>query len=343
MKTKKAVVFSESREIDDETVCLIENRLVEKEADGLILGQYPFHDLGFIDPLTAQCFVPNSKAFAVSRKCYKEVGEADVMLRSACAADYVLRMEIRGMRIALALDIVLPVTDHVSITESWIDSLLLQHKYATKEKRRDILKKLFNHLLVYDSAIGNYSRNELIREIPAILSYMLFGNSEPSEALYSKAVKYYQHANIRGTYKETMQCRQREMPKVSLVLRTHNRPDVLRLTLQNIRMLDYPNYEIVLIEDGEDTSRGTIEKEFADLNLRYYATGVNVGRAAAANIGFRMCKGEWINLIDDDDFFFPEHIRIGMEKALAENTDMVFMQSVALDIISQKKTLFLSY
>jgi len=336
VKTEKAVVFSESSEISDVILCQIEDRMLEKKADGLILGQFPYYDLGFIDPLTAQCFVPNSNAFAVSRKCYERIGEADIRLRSACAADYVLRMEIRGMRIALALDIVLPVTDHVSITESWVDSLLLQYKYAIKDKRRDILKKLFNHLLVYDSAIGNYSRNELIREIPAILAYMLFGNSEPSEALYSKAVNYYQYANIRGVYKASGN-RLNETPMVSLVLRTHRRPEVLRSTLQNIRFLNYPNYEIVLIEDGDELSRGMIEKEFADLNLRYYATKDNVGRAAAANIGFRMCKGEWINLIDDDDFFFPEHLRIGLEKALSENVDMVFLQSVALDIISQNK------
>lgn len=60
-------------------------------------------------------------------------------------------------------------------------------------------------------------------------------------------------------------------PKVSIIIRTCGRPQVLRTALNSIRKQTYRNIEIVIVEDGIPTSKEMIEKEYSDLFVRYQA------------------------------------------------------------------------
>ena len=73
--------------------------------------------------------------------------------------------------------------------------------------------------------------------------------------------------------------------KVSVIVRTCNRPAVLRETLISIREQTYPKIEVVIVEDGQDLSRQMIESEFSDLNILYQPTVEKVGRCKTGNIG----------------------------------------------------------
>ncbi|MDO5137445.1 MAG: glycosyltransferase [Oscillospiraceae bacterium] len=326
IKTENAVIFSEAEKIPEDLVYRIEGRLRSANADGLVLGQEPLLNLGFIDPVTGKCVTPNSEAFAVTKECYESIGEIDKSLGSASAADYLFRMQVFGKKVELATDIRLPVSTEKSITDFWVDGVLLGYKYANKEERKNLIRSIICKLARYDRTIGNYSRKDLLGQVKRVLSVKRGYKRSEDEVISN----FFELSTARGQHMMSHGFIEEE-PLVSLILRTHERPEVLRLTLNNLRRLDYRNFEIVLIEDGKALSQEMAEKEFADLNIRYYSTGEPVGRAAAANIGFRMAEGEWVNLIDDDDFFFPEHLNVGITYALNEKVDMVFLQSVALE------------
>ena len=97
-------------------------------------------------------------------------------------------------------------------------------------------------------------------------------------------------------------------PLVSIVIRTHKRKEVLRHTLKCLRNQIYRNFEVVIVEDGENTAEEMVKADFADLNINYYATGKNVGRGRAGNIGIERAKGEFVSFLDDDDFYYPDFI-----------------------------------
>ena len=97
-------------------------------------------------------------------------------------------------------------------------------------------------------------------------------------------------------------------PMVSVVIRTHRRKEVLRRTLMCLRNQIYTNFEIVIVEDGENTAEEMVRADFADLNINYYATGANVGRGRAGNIGIERAKGQFVSFLDDDDYYYPDHI-----------------------------------
>lgn len=99
-------------------------------------------------------------------------------------------------------------------------------------------------------------------------------------------------------------------PKVSVLIRTHKRPQWLREALQSVERQSYPNVEIVVVEDGEPLSQRMLESEFAHLASRlvYRATGTPVGRARAGNLAMSLASGEWFNFLDDDDLFYADHL-----------------------------------
>lgn len=92
----------------------------------------------------------------------------------------------------------------------------------------------------------------------------------------------------------------REAVPVSVVVRTKNRPALLREAVASIRANGYP-HEIIVINDG-GRSPGAIE------GARLIEHEQSKGRAAAGNAGANAARGPWLVFLDDDDLYYPEHL-----------------------------------
>lgn len=97
-------------------------------------------------------------------------------------------------------------------------------------------------------------------------------------------------------------------PLVSILIRTCQRPDVLKHALNSVKNQTYKNIQVVVVEDGENRSEDMLKKEYSDLNYIYRATGHKVGRSEAGNLALKLANGEYLNFLDDDDLLLPEHI-----------------------------------
>jgi GT2 family glycosyltransferase len=114
-------------------------------------------------------------------------------------------------------------------------------------------------------------------------------------------------------------------PLVSIVVRTHDRPDVLREALLSIANQTYRNIEVVVVEDGAPVAQAMIEREFASrMPIRYVATGEKSGRSKAGNLALSMARGDWLNFLDDDDQLFADHVEVLLETALRERKKGVY-------------------
>jgi GT2 family glycosyltransferase len=116
------------------------------------------------------------------------------------------------------------------------------------------------------------------------------------------------------------------MPLVSVLIRTHRRPQWLREALISVERQTWPNIEIVVVEDGPDLCRRMLEIEFAHLKprLRYVATGTPAGRAKAGNLALSLARGEWLNFLDDDDLLYADHVENLLAVARAEGVPGVY-------------------
>lgn len=99
-------------------------------------------------------------------------------------------------------------------------------------------------------------------------------------------------------------------PLVSVVIRTCGRPNILERALNSVHDQTYKNIEVIIVEDGEDISSRLIAEKYPYLKISYQNTGEKCGRCRTGNIGMATASGRYINFLDDDDFFMPNHIEI---------------------------------
>lgn len=102
----------------------------------------------------------------------------------------------------------------------------------------------------------------------------------------------------------------KEKPKVSILIRTMNRPKALDEALATVANQTYPNVEAVVIEDGPATSQAVIDKYRQKITVQYHALGENKGRSVAGNVAMEKATGEWFNFLDDDDQLFADHVEV---------------------------------
>ncbi|MBI5632831.1 MAG: glycoside hydrolase family 99-like domain-containing protein [Nitrospirae bacterium] len=100
-----------------------------------------------------------------------------------------------------------------------------------------------------------------------------------------------------------------ENPLVSIIVRTKDRPVLLKRALQSIAEQTYRPIEVVLVNDGGcDLDMTEINDILDKIVLKYIRLEKNSGRAHAGNVGIENSTGAYAGFLDDDDELYPEHV-----------------------------------
>jgi glycosyltransferase involved in cell wall biosynthesis len=94
-------------------------------------------------------------------------------------------------------------------------------------------------------------------------------------------------------------------PKISVIVCSFNGSRTIRDTMRGIEALDYPEYEVICVNDGSKDSTEEIAREFG---VHLITTG-NQGLSTARNIGWQAAAGEIVAFIDDDAYPDPQWLR----------------------------------
>ncbi len=108
---------------------------------------------------------------------------------------------------------------------------------------------------------------------------------------------YWKHERKKQTLPEL-----KEYPMFSVLVPCHNEEAQIRQTLDQLLKLDYPNYEIIPIDDGSTDRTAEILKEYAQKHdrIRVVYLKENQGKGAALSIGAMVARGEFILTVDAD-------------------------------------------
>jgi GT2 family glycosyltransferase len=90
-------------------------------------------------------------------------------------------------------------------------------------------------------------------------------------------------------------------PRVSVVVCTYDGARTIRECLGGLAALEYPNVEILVIDDGSTDETAEIVREF---DVRLVQTE-NRGLSAARNLGLELATGEIVAYLDDDAYPDP--------------------------------------
>jgi glycosyltransferase involved in cell wall biosynthesis len=112
------------------------------------------------------------------------------------------------------------------------------------------------------------------------------------------------------------------MPLVSVVVPTHNRPEMLAEALASVRLQTFTDYEVIVVSNGESEAMRGLSRACA---VRYGAFfELPEGNLPAArNFAIARANGKWIAFLDDDDIWLPNKLERQLAEAERTGADMI--------------------
>jgi glycosyltransferase involved in cell wall biosynthesis len=96
--------------------------------------------------------------------------------------------------------------------------------------------------------------------------------------------------------------------KVSVIIPTYNRAVLVQEAIESVLGQTFDDYEIILIDDGStDGTREALDRFASNI---CYIRQENRGLSAARNRALELAKGEYIALLDSDDFWPPHKLAL---------------------------------
>lgn len=103
-------------------------------------------------------------------------------------------------------------------------------------------------------------------------------------------------------------------PLVSILLPAYNEEAVIQASLQSLMGLNYPNLEIIVIDDGSQDDTAKMARQAAKkspLPVRIISQA-NRGKAGALNTGFIHASGDYVLVVDADSRVQPDSLQYGL-------------------------------
>lgn len=152
------------------------------------------------------------------------------------------------------------------------------------------------------SAISAYLLFFLVLLVLRYLVMILYSFLDHIESLYKK-----------HEYKAPRFSEESSLPMVSIVVPAYNEGIVIQSALRALTKLDYPNFEVIVVDDGstDDTYEKAMEvaTHSSDISIRVI-TKRNAGKAEALNTGMALARGEFILNMDGDTKLSSNTLRV---------------------------------
>lgn len=121
-----------------------------------------------------------------------------------------------------------------------------------------------------------------------------------------------------------------ENRKISVIIPTHGRSNLLPRAIKSVLNQTYENIEIIVVDDNDEGSEESIraKKYCEDIGsdcVKYISNSTNHGASQARNKGVDAASGEIIAFLDDDDYYFEDYINVMYSRMNETNADMVYM------------------
>jgi glycosyltransferase involved in cell wall biosynthesis len=97
-----------------------------------------------------------------------------------------------------------------------------------------------------------------------------------------------------------------ELPLVSILIASYNQENYVGRAIESCLNQTYSPIEIIVVDDGSTDRSGEIITDFGDKIIPIFKE--NEGAVSTRNVGFKICKGDYICFLDSDDYYFPEKV-----------------------------------
>lgn len=300
-------------ELHQDTLINLVNQVLED--DGAVGAwesrQFPYEHPKHYNPVTLEVSWSSAAALLVRRECFQKIGGFDEEI-FMYGEDVDLSWRIRNAGYQI-----------LYVPKSIIYHYTFEKSNVNKENE---LLNIINSNLFLRYRYGSF-KDIILGYVMCLLWVIKHRNFKFYLKLGQKLIKSFseifksKRSNIAGNFcgwnyeihrlgHEFHNALPIETPLVSIVVRTNQRPEMLKEALTTIKNQTYRNIEIIVVEDGFPKSKELVENNFKSLNIKYYATNEKVGRTKLANIGLALATGEYFSFLDDDDLLYADHIEV---------------------------------
>jgi len=149
------------------------------------------------------------------------------------------------------------------------------------------------------------------------------------------AVSFYVLTFIKGRKRKIPLLKEKELPLVSVIIPAYNEEESVEETIKSVLKSDYPNFEVLFIDDGSKDGTLKIAKKFESEKVKVFHKK-NGGKASALNFGIKRAKGEIIFTMDADTYVCPE----SMKKMVRPFKDKRVMSTTPAMLVHNPKSIW---
>jgi GT2 family glycosyltransferase len=122
-------------------------------------------------------------------------------------------------------------------------------------------------------------------------------------------------------------------PRVSVIIATYNRSEVLRYAIASVLNQSMDDFELLVVGDGCTDDSERVVAEIKDPRLRWINLPENTGHQSGPNNrGLEEARGEYVAYLGHDDLWLKHHLECTVGKL--EETGAAFAHSLLLRILS---------
>ncbi|MFU8803696.1 MAG: glycosyltransferase family 2 protein, partial [Bradymonadaceae bacterium] len=126
-------------------------------------------------------------------------------------------------------------------------------------------------------------------------------------------------------------------PLISIITPCYNAAASLPTALASLLAQTYSNWECLLIDDGSEDDIEKIVEHVGDERIRFVRLAQNQGRAVARQTALDAARGEFLCMLDADDWYYPDKTRAQLE-VMEQNPDISLL-SMGMAVIDGENQL----
>lgn len=131
---------------------------------------------------------------------------------------------------------------------------------------------------------------------------------------------------LQGHYK----CRSDVKPLVTVVTTVYNRESVVEKAICSVLTQTYENIEYIVVDGASDDNTIAVIRKYDDV-IDYFMSEPDGGLYEGMNKGLELAQGDFIIILNSDDWYVPSCIQTLVDAALADNLELVCALATEVD------------
>lgn len=112
-------------------------------------------------------------------------------------------------------------------------------------------------------------------------------------------------------------------PKFSIIIPAFNTEKYIKRSIQSVLDQSLQDFEIIVVDDASTDSTFQIVDSFKDSRIKLIQNLSRLGAGASRNIALEVARGEWIAVLDSDDWYSSSRLEVLLRIASDHNADIV--------------------